>query len=1698
MNARSRADVAALIVALCLAIPSTLAHAQIDATQFRNDLTELSRHQSRVVGSNGYDEAGKYLQDQIGKLPNVELKAHAFPIIVPVTQSATLDLGGGRIERIYPFWPAQVRVNSTPPGGIAGNLVYAAQGRYEELRPASLYGQIAVLEASAGGRWMDAAYMRAKAILVLGKRDTSWSDLSSHDLRIPVNIPRFYIPPGALADDLRARKVNQATVKATVTWQRKFARNYYALVPPTTPKKSPDGWDLSLPPAAITFSVPYESSCLVPDLATGASQAVQAASGLALLRSIAHKPWDRPVLICFTGGDSIQMLATRNLFLALGESPAVWHKQLAALDKQFTTATRDLDLAQAIAQTPQKLKMPADAELIDRVTKIIDTDLASDQDLLFRARATPPEQRSDQQKAALKDLESRQTALNRLKFAFQQNSATLATPPLDADAKEYLARAIARLGGGGGGDTGGATEGLVKQLNARKAELTGRVDLYHWLADALGRPREPEAKQTDARLIELLVSLDLSDRGTRVGPMFFGFFQRISSLPQIQEYRDWFTRVQKDFTTIDFEPLRGARSPSTYLAGPLPLGSELAQAWGTPGLSMITLNDLRAHRDTPADTLDQIHIDAILPQLDAVTKIFARAAADKKFVGPTDIKHLNVDLTGQVVSSAPGKPVPDLPRPGFLATYSYVVKAQAHLPQLGALAWAIGSRRTEVRDCDAEGNYRFEGLPRLRAERLEGIEKQQADMQVLAVQVYRTDPRGGAITATTDLAQQEGDIKWWIDIREDFRPLRSLVFDCEEFTLTRLYDPRFLQTLGDVIALDARRDAEPKRFNMMLAHQMLAGFLEPGTQTNLLVRYGRVGNRLVLLNMVDERQDAKTSGKTEKNGQQTSSSLGVLASWRSSTPRGFTPRELNNLGPLALQTSRDFYRLDQQRLDEYRRAGVSATLLDDLHADAGRQIDLAAAALNADDGAGLIRNANGAWANEARVYHAAQDMARDVIRAAIFLLMLCVPFSFCMERLLVGTANVYKQIAGMSFIFLVMTLALWSFHPAFKISASPLIIILAFAIILMSCVVIVVIYNKFDAELKRVRSGRGGGITVSSAGTGGGVAPGGAFASAGVLMSAVLLGIANMRRRKFRTALTSITIVLITFAVLCFTSTTRYVGAAATPTGIPASHRGMQLRQRGFRPMPEILPDQLRAVLADPKLKPAGGAAKPNVVERWWAVSTSEPNEQYNLVSPATRKTIAIPAVLGLSPGESQISRIDEVIGPEKFARLEKGDQQVIYLSSDLATRLAVHEGDTVRLGGIDLNVACVFASKSFDDSVRTLSGDALAPLKYSAGQLDAGGRKLDDTEAESLDVGGDSSEAGATYEFLPSSDYVIVPANICRRLYKSTLRSVAFRLDDEQQTKAVADELTRRFSLAMFAGYDPPSGVVMIAASNLSSVSGAAEVAVPLLVAGLIIFNTMMGSIAERKREIHVYTALGLAPAHVGALFVAEAMTYGLIGSVFGYVIGQGVGTMLLKLGWLGQVTLNYSGSSAMLTMGLILLIVLLSALVPARLASKLAAPSIDRTWKVPEPHDGTIVTSLPFTINQTAADGVLAYLREFFNDHREGTIGKFSSGEVQLLSANGNGDPSAERGLKTSVWLTPFDLGIRQNLTLKIEPGAFPEIYEVRVILQRLSGDDASWHRMNRTFLTELRKQFLQWRSLPPARMLEYVEMSRRLVST
>jgi|GEM_PF-840767 len=1724
----------AALAVLLLSGGAWAAGPQAQEDQFHKDIAALAQHPTRVVGSAGYEAVGAYLRQQIAALGSaVELKEQRFSVMVPITRRAELTVAAAagaaaRKHAIYPFWPASVRVNSTPAQGITGKLVYVGMGRLEDIQPALLQGQIAAVESL--GNWQNAVYFGARAVVVL---DTRYSTveattrptahlthyhLQSQELAIPVNLPRFYLPADAgnqelLADIRGGRLTAPVTVFADVALEPRQATNFYALVRPPqlkllrelppaaqwvlgrTMNFGPAGWGPSVNPGALVVSAPYESSSLVPDLAPGAGQAVSAAAGLSLLRELAAQPVGRPVMVFFSGGDSLHFRASREMMMSFGEPPSMtrgWKEQLAALEAAQAALKRDLERARQLKGDPSKLGIAADRSLLDRIARLIELDIYFNQDELFRARRIRVQDRPADLEQRIEQLEDRTRDLTAVRSGVQQRPAELgrvylpsrdpfrvelgqrkrqvpattavkgAPPPEDASmlsvARGYLARAIERM------------ELLSAEQAQRRAVLEERIGLFRWLALAVQRDPDPEPRGTNIRLVESIVGLDFSDGGRRVGPMTVGGFLRADSAGAVQDWREWLRRqgkarwMEEARGVLDLDPLDGARSRTTWLCAPMALPSEPAQMWGVPGFSLITLEDRRPLRDTPYDLMERDgqgrvvrpDVTVLLPQVRAAMGMLLAAASSPELRLSGDGKWArNLGVEGQVVSPAVGRPVPDLPRDGFLATFYYAAsKRTARVVPHGYLA---GLRRWEVVPCDAEGHYRFEALSRVG-----GV---PPDMLSVAVQVFKL-AADGSIVSCSDLGKQGGDVRVFVDVRTEAEPLRSLVFNCEEFTMVGLYDPRFLQDLSELTLLDQRRNADPQRFNYFVFRQMMAGFVEPGTSSYLLFRYGRVGNRLVFLN---------TSAPLSKGRY-----------------RGLRTGEIQAMSAPAAWAAQDFWNLDEQRIEEYRAVGVSNDLVDAMHREAKGQLQAArSAGTDGSDARQLVRSALGALANEARVYSATKNMANDVVRAAIFLLLLAIPFAFCLERLLIGTPNIYRQIFGSFVIFCVMAAALWRFHPAFRLSSSPLIIVLSFAIIFMSLVVISMVYGKFDTELKRLRSGRGTAAVTS-------------FARASVLMSAVLLGIANMRKRRFRTALTCVTVILITFAVLCFTSASRYLDVTTLSTAQPVRHNGLLLRQRGFRPMNVAVLEHLGAVLVEPGLAQRNAAEGTGVlVPRFWNVNAADYKDNFNIsvASAATTapaaplKPRAVQALLGLSPGESKVSEVAQVV--PHFDRLEKGEQRIIYLPSNVAQALKLSVGMKVRLEGLELELAGIFDPIKFDTRVVALSGESLAPLNYQSNVADAAGQSLSNTNLEQLTLDADqtAAELANVYEHLYSNEIAIIPAELSQLLRNASLRTVALKLGPGDEVRRVSRELAKRFAVAMFAADD--DGVRMVAASNLSSVSGAGQVAIPLAIAGLIIFNTMMGSIAERRREIHVYTSLGLAPMHVGALFVAEAMTYGLLGTVCGYILGQGVGTALMKLNWLGGVTLNYSGTSAMMTMGLILVIVLMSALVPARLASKIAAPSIERTWRVPLPSEDRIEAVLPFTINRTAADGVLAYLSEYFEAHQEGSIGKFSAGRVEVF-AHEDSAGRAGRGLKTTIWLTPFDLGVRQHMSIVVHPSPqFEDIFEVQVILQRLSGDDGSWYRMNRTFLTELRKQFLQWRSLSPGRMLEYVQQSQRVLA-
>jgi len=282
------------------------------------------------------------------------------------------------------------------------------------------------------------------------------------------------------------------------------------------------------------------------------------------------------------------------------------------------------------------------------------------------------------------------------------------------------------------------------------------------------------------------------------------------------------------------------------------------------------------------------------------------------------------------------------------------------------------------------------------------------------------------------------------------------------------------------------------------------------------------------------------------------------------------------------------------------------------------------------------------------------------------------------------------------------------------------------------------------------------------------------------------------------------------------------------------------------------------------------------------------------------------------------------------------------------------------------------------------------------------------------------------------------------------------------------------------------PEGVERLVLTVLTEVTGGFALFVPLLLGGLIIFGTLLGSISDREKEIYTFSALGLSPSHVGVLFFAEAGVYAIVGGVGGQLLAQLVGrvvTALSNAGRLPPVSLNFSSSNSLFAIGVVMATVLLSAAYPAVRASRSANPGLSRTFAIPRPEGDEIRLVFPFTVSAYDVTGVVSYLAEHFESHDDAGLGGFAASGVALgRTAAGHLELAAD------LALAPFDLGVTQRLVLTAVPSEIEGVDEVVILVRRTSGAAADWCRANAVFMKDLRRQFLLWRTLAPELIERY----------
>lgn len=685
----------------------------------------------------------------------------------------------------------------------------------------------------------------------------------------------------------------------------------------------------------------------------------------------------------------------------------------------------------------------------------------------------------------------------------------------------------------------------------------------------------------------------------------------------------------------------------------------------------------------------------------------------------------------------------------------------------------------------------------------------------------------------------------------------------------------------------------------------------------------------------------------------------------------------------------------------------------------------------------------------------------EAVFGIIWYLGLLVPFAFFFEKLLFAFTDARRQLLAQGAIFLAVFSLLRLLHPAFHMIRSSAMILLGFVIIVIVGSVLALLSGKFQENIDALRRAQG---NVSGADGN----------KSGIILTAFMLGLNNMHRRRVRTGLTCATLVLMTFVMVCFTSIQSGIVDSERAVG-RAAYQGIVVREKEFLPISGAEIDALKSEFGE-RHSVSRRTLYTGFYDSGAQVMRPAEFRVASGVGDASRQRVARGA-LGFDPLEPLAASIRLLCTNGWFAA---GEGRQAMLSDLMASQLgvttnAVEAGDAhVTVNGISFSVRNIFDSSSLavvadadGHDLLPFDVETLASTRFGPGRL----LLADDATPR-----------------IPATDVLLV-GNGTLPADGRGVRTASAVIDmggaPYQTARAeIVSHMERtgrecRYALAgtAFAGRR----------ARARSASGFIELLIPLVIAALTVLNTMKGSVYERQDEICVYNAVGIAPRYIFFIFMAESLVYAVVGSVLGYVFSLGAGRLVAHFGATGGADMNFTSATCVYASLAIAAATLLSTFYPARTAMRIAKPSDESGMTLPEPDgEGRLSFLLPFTFTHFERIAVLAFFQRYFEGYGEGGSGPFFASEPELAVADRT-DPLADGAcipaLEVRVWLKPFDLGVSQHLEIALATDPDTRDYIARLTITRLTGTRDAWLRLNKPFIYAIRRRFLYWRAVSPA---------------
>ncbi len=1150
----------------------------------------------------------------------------------------------------------------------------------------------------------------------------------------------------------------------------------------------------------------------------------------------------------------------------------------------------------------------------------------------------------------------------------------------------------------------------------------------------------------------LTLSLDISSGAPTIGSYARGWFyefrdelvDQMRSMSRI--FRAHADRVALEMgvtparlVLIDGTNNGDSRTWKNNISGKFAVDAEPMVLGGLNALTFITVEDSRPNVDTPFDTVSQIDFGNVTRQVQTLTCMLHHVLNDttdqtetsdnKVPLAPSRPSGMRLiggfgKLHGQVVSFDPTRSfVPDTAVPGTLATY------------LARQTTLMGVRGDMIQSTiGKKADYRFIGIPTINS-------YGPIDPPRNRIAAFRIDTATGRIDHAASLGFY-GDFQFRIffQLKSPDRQSPIVVFPCVAIDVFGLTDPQELRALRRIMPTDARSGSMPQDFGVFLPpfDQRLTAEIEDSQ-----VVFLSPGQRYILLGGNDENRLILTNSKVGNE-----EGLGFRAPGGKDTSPPTSPADDQYLFPnTALTTANDIIAINQTRLNRFFKYRIISPGIRDLHESAVKEAKAADESLAQKNWAEAQRHSRAAWGFALRAHPVIMSTANDVVNGVVFYLFLLIPFSYFVERLMIGNQLLIKQLLASIGIFVGSFILLRLIHPAFEIVQNPSMIFVAFVMGVLSLIVISFILGKFENSMKAIRATQSGVHDVD-------------IKRSSVAMAAFNLGVSNMRRRKARTILTTLTLVVMTFIVLSFTSIVADLSLNEAPSPNKANYPGLLVRTPGLDPLQ----------LGTYRTIANEFGARGTVVRRAFYYGADIGDTGVLTLQRADR-VAEVRAMMGLDPEEEKVLQPQKALLPGgRWFR--PGDRNVVILPQPLAEQLKIANNEVgrakVNYAGTQYTVIGI-ADAGILRSITDLDGDGFMPPDFSLSK-----RYQEQTAS--------STQAFRSYLRLDPGSIFIVPTDTAFS-QGAELRTVAVQFSDPTATRAALVDLMPRLRLNVYASVPKAEGATELEVKQFSifaasKSTGLGLIIVQLLIASVFVLNTMIASVYERTKEIGIFSAIGLAPNHIAMLFFAESLVYGVLGAVIGYYVAQGSAKIIVATGALPGLTLNFSSTSAVMSAVIVMGVVLFSTIFPARKAAQIAAPAMNDEVFNTEPEGDEWLLPLPFSISAAEAGPLTVFLTEWLKAFEGFTIGDFVSRDTESWRLPEVVPPAYE--VSCSMWLAPYDLGISQRLTLTLAPSKVAGVYVLDLKLNRLAGDPENWPTVNRRFLANLRRQFLTWRTL------------------